>query len=148
MAENDFYLKVAFALSGCQLIEQELKLYISEALELAKKCIGNRLTFRMNGEDYEDASLERLIDVFRKFTENDDLVKKLNAFKKERNFLSHQGISHCLDPDGELSETTAAEFEERLSEIQSAATKLRHEIREEGFKFRGILWFGEFPDAA
>jgi hypothetical protein len=148
MAENDFYLKVAFALSGCQLIEQELKLYISEALELAKKCIGNRLTFRMSGADYEDASLERLIDAFRKFTENDNLVKDLYAFKRERNFLSHQGISHCLDPDGELFETTAAEFEERLSKIEAEAVRLRHEIREEGFKFRGILRFGEFPDAA
>lgn len=147
MSENDFYLKVAFALSGCQLIEQELKLYISEALELSKRCIGNRLTFRMSGDDFEDASLERLIDVFRKLTDNDALVKDLNVFKKERNFLSHQGISHCLDLDDELSETPAAEFEDRLAKIQSEANRLRHEIREEGLKFRGILWFGEFPDA-
>ena len=148
MSENQFYLKVAFALSGCQLIEQELKLYISEALELVRKCIGNRLTFKMSGEDYEDASLERLIDVFRKFTENDALVKALNAFKKERNFLSHKGISHCLDLEGELFETTANEFEQRLANIQSEASRLRQEISEEGFKFRATLWFGDFTNAA
>jgi hypothetical protein len=34
--KDDFYLKVAYALSGCQLVEQELKLYITQALELAK----------------------------------------------------------------------------------------------------------------
>ncbi|MDP1654805.1 MAG: hypothetical protein Q8K91_09515 [Hylemonella sp.] len=102
---DDFYLKVAFALSGCQLVEQQLKLYISEAFQLAKKCIGKRIPFMMSGDDYEDASLERLIDVFRKLTNNQTLVSDLSRFKKERNFLSHKGIAHCLDPEGELAET-------------------------------------------
>lgn len=34
---NDFYLQIAYALSGCQLVEQELKLYISEALDYIEK---------------------------------------------------------------------------------------------------------------
>ena len=47
MDEDDFYLKVAHALSGCQLVEQQLKLYITEALELAKKCIGKKMPFKI-----------------------------------------------------------------------------------------------------
>ena len=44
--EDDFYLKVAHALSGCQLVEEHLKLYITEALELVKKCVGDKIAFK------------------------------------------------------------------------------------------------------
>jgi hypothetical protein len=146
MDDNDFYLNVAYALSACQLIEQELKLYITEALELARKCIGKKLPFKMNGEDYADASLERLIEAFRKLSDNDNLVKDLRKFKEERNFLSHKGITHCLDYEGELFQTTALEFQARLDAIQAEAIRLRNELHEEANKFRGLLYFGEFPD--
>lgn len=146
MDYNDFYLKVAHALSGCQLIEQELKLYITEALELARKCIGKRLPFKLDGDDYADASLERLIEIFRKLADNEQLVKDLRKFKEERNFLSHKGIAHCLDYEGELLKTTAIEFHGRLDAIQSEALRLRTAIHEEANKFRAELYFGEFKD--
>lgn len=147
MDDDDFYLKVAYAVSGCQLIEQELKLYITEALDLARKCIGKRLTFKLSGEDYADSSLERLIEVFRKLTDNDQLVRDLRKFKEERNFLSHKGITHCLDYEGELLQTTAHEFQAQLDAIQAEPVRLRNELHEEASKFRGELYFGEFPNA-
>ena len=143
---NDFYLQVAYALSGCQLVEQQLKLYISEALELAKKCIGSRIPFNMSGEDYEDASLERLIEAFKKLSNNPSLVSELRRFKDERNFLSHKGISHCLDYEGELFKPSAAEFQERLKSIRNEANRLYVAIHEEANNFRGHLYFGEFPE--
>jgi len=143
MNNDGFYLKVAQALSGCQLVEQELKLYITEALELAKKCIGTKMPFKMSGEDYADSSLERLIDIFRKLSDNDALVTELRQFKDERNFLSHKGITHCLDYEGELFETTAIEFQSRLESIQSEAQRLRLALHEEANKLRGHLWFDD-----
>lgn len=95
MTDRDFYLRIADALSGCQLVEQELKLYISEAFDLVQKCIGGKLPFTMTGRDYEDASLERLIKVFKKLSDNPSLVAALHKFKEERNFLSHRGIADC-----------------------------------------------------
>ena len=142
---EDFYLQVSYALSGCQLVEQRLKLYISEALELARKCIGQRMTFKMSGEDYEDASLERLINVFRQLTDNETLLLELSRFKTERNYLSHKGIARCLDLTGELSETAAAEFKMRLQRMQTEAQRLEGAINEEASKYRGHLYFGEFP---
>jgi len=141
MDENDFYLKVAHALSGCQLVEQQLKLYITEALELAKKCIGEKMPFKMAGEDYTDSSLERLIEIFRKLSDNETLVTDLRQFKNERNFLSHKGIAHCLDYEGELFHSTALEFQDRLANVEIAAQRLYIAIHEEANKFRGHLWF-------
>jgi len=143
MDEDDFYLKVAHALSGCQLVEQQLKLYITEALELAKKCIGEKMPFKMAGEDYEDSSLERLIEIFRKLSDNDSLVADLRQFKNERNFLSHKGITHCLDYEGELFHSTALEFQDRLAAIEVEAQRLYIAIHEEANKFRGHLWFDD-----
>ena len=143
MDEDDFYLKVAHALSGCQLVEQQLKLYITEALELTKKCIGEKMPFKMVGEDYADSSLERLIEIFRKLSDNEVLVADLRQFKNERNFLSHKGITHCLDYEGELFHSTALEFQERLAAIQNEAQRLYTAIHDEANKFRGHLWFDD-----
>lgn len=143
MNHDDFYLKVAHALSGCQLVEQELKLYITEALELAKKCIAEKMPFKLSGEDYADSSLERLIDIFRKLSNNDTLVTELRLFKDERNFLSYKGITHCLDYEGELFETAATEFHPRLEAIQREAQRLQISLHEEANKFRGHLWFDD-----
>jgi hypothetical protein len=141
MQEDAFYLKVAHALSGCQLVEQQLKLYISEALELAKKCIGDQMAFKMSGGDYANSSLEGLIKTFKKLSDSEELSKSLEDFKDERNFLSHRGITHCLDQEGELFYTTALEFEGRLDGIQGEARRLQTAIHEEANKFRGHLYF-------
>jgi len=143
MKRHDFYQRVAHALAGCQLVEQELKLYISEAFELVQKFVGNRLAFTMSGEDYEDTPLGRLIDVFRKLSDNAQLVSDLRKFKAERDFLSHKGITHCLDRDGELDRMAVADFEIRLKKIQPEADRLCTAIHEEANRFRGHLWFEE-----
>lgn len=146
MDEDDFYLKVAHALSGCQLVEQQLKLYITEALELAKKCIAEKMPFKIAGEDYADSSLERLIEIFRKLSDNEALVADLRQFKNERNFLSHKGITHCLDYEGELFNSTALEFKNRLAAIQNEAQRLYIAIHDEANKFRGHLWFDDLTE--
>ncbi len=147
MNEDDFYLKIARALSGCQLVEQELKLYITEALDLAKKCIGDKMPFMLSGEDYGDSSLERLIEIFKKLSDNESLVTELRKFKSERNFLSHKGITHCLDYEGALFHSTAFEFQDRLDAIQSEAIRLRSALHEEANKFRKHLWFNDVTKA-
>lgn len=146
MNEDEFYLKTAYALSGCQLVEQELKLYVTAALDLVRKCVGTRMTFDMRGEDYENSSLERLIEIFKKLSSNDDLVKDLRKFKDERNFLSHRGITHCLDYEGELFWSTVQDFQARLEAIQSEANRLRNAVHEEAGKFLGHLYFEDMPD--
>ena len=147
MDEDDFYLKVARTLSGCQLVEQQLKLYITEALELAKKYIGEKMPFKMTGDDYADSSLERLIEIFRKLTDNEKLVTDLRKFKSERNFLSHKGITHCLDYEGELYNPTTIEIQNRLEAIQKEAERLYLAIHEEANKFRAYLWFDDISES-
>lgn len=145
MNENHFYQSVTWALMGCQQVEQELKLYITEALDLVRKRLGDRLPFKMSGTDYEDASLERLIEAFSKLTNNQQLVKDLRKLKVERNYLSHKGIAYCLDPDHELMSSAVDELNARMTPIQVEAERLRVLIHEEANNFRGYLWFEDEP---
>jgi len=124
-------MHVASALAGCQLVEEALKFYLTEALLLAKRCIGNRMPFKMEGKDYSNSALERLIKEFRKLNNNEDLAVSLNAFKDERNFLSHQAITECLDYEREIDEGIASDMEPRLIAIQVEAKRLADALHEE-----------------
>lgn len=147
MNDDDFYLEIARALAGCQLVEQQLKLYISESLDFAKKCIDGRMPFKFSGSDYQDSALESLIKTFKKLSDNRELAQSLDSFKNERNFLSHKGITYCLDPNFELSIPEKSKMEERLSAIRVDADRLYLAIHEEANKFRGHLYFDDLTDA-
>ncbi|MEE9332277.1 MAG: hypothetical protein V3U89_08610 [Methylophilaceae bacterium] len=134
MNKDSFYLEVAYGLAGCQLVERELKLYITAALELVKECVGSTVCFKMSGEDYAKSPLGRLIEIFNKLNNNEGLISKLEMFKKERNFLSHQGITHCLDYNGELFHPDVVEFQSRLGTIREVSEGLCIALSEEANK--------------
>ena len=144
--EHEFYLKVARSLAGCQLVEQELKLYITEALLFAKKCVGGRMPFEMSGEDYADAALATLIKVFGRFNDNAALKKAPNDFKVERDFLSHKAITDCIDPEGDLCVPESPELRARLEGIQKEAERLTNAIHEEANKWSAHLYFDVIED--
>jgi hypothetical protein len=141
--KDDFFLKVAYALEGCQLVEQALKLYITEALELAKQCIGHKIPFKMSGKDYDNLPLRQLIIVFHKLSDDETLVKDLDEFRKKRNRLSHQGITRRLDPDGELDGCGMSEFDDELATIAPEAQRLTRKI----FEKSAVLGFDNLTDA-
>lgn len=124
-------MEVAKALAGCQAVELELKLYISQAFLVVRSSVGDRLPFKFSGDDYSDASLERLIDTFKKLCNNDELFKRLNQFKSKRNHLAHRAIADCLDDLGGFDEWAAAGGFVTLSTIQRAAEELLNDIAKE-----------------
>ncbi len=143
-AVDKFYLHVAHALSGCQLVEQQLKLYITEALELVEKRLAGQLPFKMKGSNYDDAALGYLIKVFKTLSNESQLAEDLDRFKKERDFLSHRAITSCLDREGDVD--ISNELEERLQNIRREADRLYVAIHESANKFRGFLYFDPIPD--
>lgn len=134
MRKHDYFLRVAHSLAACQVVELQLKLYMTQAFELVKKSIAGRMPFEMTGADYKDASLERLIEIFKKLSGNPSLVKKLTKFKNERNFVAHKAIAACLDPEGELNASAASGLQPRLDEIEKEAGRLTDEIQREAMK--------------
>jgi hypothetical protein len=140
--KDDFFLKVAYALQGCQLVEQALKLYIAEAL-LTKQRMGHKIPFKIKGKGYEDDSLGQLIVVFQKLSDDETLVKDLNDFREKRNTLSHRGITRRLDPDGELDGCGMSEFDDELATIAPEAQRLTHAL----FEKSAVLGFDDLTNA-
>jgi hypothetical protein len=143
--KDAFFREVAGALSACQLVEQALKLYLAEALELVAERVGTDLPFKMRGEHYDDASLERLIDNFRKLSDDATLIADLRAFKDERNFLSHNSIAYCINPDGEFDDGIAQDLEARIKAIGPKAETLPASIHHAANDIHAKFWFEVLP---
>ncbi|HEX4892267.1 MAG TPA: hypothetical protein VFV47_03195 [Hyphomicrobiaceae bacterium] len=146
MKRSEFLLNVGHSLAACQLLEFELKLYIERAFEVARKKTSGVVHFGFSGSDYEDSSLEKLISVFRKLTNNRELCRKLDEFRKDRNFVAHKAIAACVDPEGGLDESKVAEVQVLLSRVSQEARSLSDQILEESKCFFGHHYIDEEPN--
>jgi len=134
-SKHEYFHEVAKSLGACQLVEFELKLYIAQAFDVIKKRVDNVVHFDFSGDDYQSASLDRLINGFKKLTSNVNLVRELEKFKSKRDFIAHRAIISCLDPDGSVMESYAEEAKPKLAEITKEANRLAMAIYDESFKF-------------
>ena len=146
--KDAYFRRVSRTLGACQFVEFELKIYISEALELTAKCVAGRLPFKMAGSDYEGASLERLIEVFKKLSDCPALVKRMKKFKEERNFIAHRAITTCIDPDGELDHGESRKLVSRLANTEKEAIALAKAIHAKVLRFRAHLDFWDINRAS
>jgi hypothetical protein len=155
---DDFPLKVYNALLGCQILERELKRYITDARALAEKFRGTKMPVNLINQDYANSlsrdpanfPLGKLIEVFQKLNDNEALVAlvtELKEFKKKRDDLCHRGITDCLDPDGELDYVNMSEFQNQLAAIAPEAQRLRGAVYEAN-KFSGPLYFDDISNEA
>lgn len=141
-SSHQFFLEVGRLLGGCQLVEQQLKLYLQEALSLAKDR-GEQMPFKVSGSDFTEWPLGRLIKHFDKLSGNDALVAQLQLFKDDRNELVHTSVARCLDPDGELSEPEQTEVRSRAMCVAAESKRLVAAIHGEINKIRAQLYFDD-----
>jgi len=134
---------VAHSLGACQLLELEIKLYIERAFEVVRKRTEGVVPFRFAGEDYEDSSLERLISVFRKLSNNAELIGRLDRFRKDRNFVAHRAVTDCLDRDGDFDESKVEEVQRMLARTYDEAHELSKLVLDESQQFLGHYYFDE-----
>lgn len=143
--EKAFYLEVSLTLASCQLLEERLKQYITDAFDLVRKLVDARMIFKFSIEQYADSSLGRLLGAFGMLCDNKTLIADLWKFKKERDVLSHRGISDCLDPMQELDWGLALDFQRDLPVVREEGDRLRTAVHEEARKFLGHLYFDPVP---
>lgn len=102
MRHRNFYLKVADALAGCQLVELELKRYIATAHSAIRRNLPAHIAYRISDNDCARDALGQLIIKFEKLSNDDELIENLKKFNKKRNKLAHRAIASCINPDGDL----------------------------------------------
>jgi hypothetical protein len=93
---NTFLKRIGEALSPYQLIEEYLKFYIEAAHVSIELILNGRIPFRYSRSEYENAPLERLITMFSRHSANEDLIRRLRAAVKNRNYVAHNVIGHYM----------------------------------------------------
>jgi hypothetical protein len=92
-----FLRRIGEALSPYQLIEEYLKFYIESAHRRIALILRGRIPFRYPRKEYENAPLERLITMFSRHSDNEDLIKRLRDALTKRNYVAHNAINHYME---------------------------------------------------
>ncbi|QOX78253.1 hypothetical protein FY034_04665 [Trichlorobacter lovleyi] len=89
--------RVVGILSNFQLLELALKIYIGKSYDLIHHLIGGRVHFDFSISDVENYPLERLLNIFTKLNGNEELKKRLNKLRSERNYVAHEALLVTID---------------------------------------------------
>jgi hypothetical protein len=127
--EQKFYKDRTVALlTSFQLLELSLKLYIGNSYDYIHMLVESHIHFDFSISDVESYPLERLLNVFGKLNGNDELKKRLNKLKKERNYIAHEALLVTVgtNPNMEKLQKKAEDFfylEDELSECLKLVTE-------------------------
>lgn len=115
-------------LTSFQLLELSLKLYIGTSYDYIHALVQDRIHFDFSVEDVENFPLERLLNVFGKLNGNEELKKRLNKLRKERNYIAHEALIVTVgsNPNMETLHKKAEDFfylEDELSECLHLVTE-------------------------
>lgn len=94
-----YSVSVNQVLSGFQLVEEQLKTYIECHFDSVRTILNGRLYFDFKRDDYQDAALGRLTQVFSKICANKQLVTDLRAMIKRRDHIAHRALLMLYGPD-------------------------------------------------
>lgn len=114
-------------LTNFQLLEFILKMYIGEAYNYIHNLVEDRIHFGFSIKDVDTYPLERLLNVFDKLNRNEDLKKRLNKLRKQRNYIAHEALLVSLGSHSNMDTLykKAEEFfylEDELSECLNLLT--------------------------
>ncbi|SRR6266487_1552635 len=131
-SQMDIFLRrIGEALAPYQLIEESLKFYIEAGHWRIEMILRGRIPFRHPRSEYENAPLERLITMFGRHSDNEDLIKRLRGALKKRNYVAHNAINHYMEHP-----TMAQSISDDLKKIENDGYDLVKEIRQELKKLR------------
>jgi hypothetical protein len=119
--------RVTGILASFQLLELALKIYIGKSYDLINHLVEDRIHFDFSFTDIENYPLERLLTLFGKLNGNEELKKRLNKLRTERNYVAHEALLVTIgsNPNMETLHKKAEDFfylEDELTECLSLLT--------------------------
>jgi hypothetical protein len=91
-AQTFYRDRVVGILTSFQLLELALKMYIGRSYELIGDLVKDKIHFDFSISDIESYPLERLLNLFAKLNANEELKKRLNKLRSERNYVAHEAL--------------------------------------------------------
>lgn len=106
-------------LAGFQIIEESLKNYIECHFNFTRAFLNGRLHFDFRREDYQEAALGRLIQVFSKLCNDKKLIIDLRSLVQRRDHIAHKALLKLYDDN-----TSPDEYSDLINELQSDMVKI------------------------
>ena len=75
-----------------QFIEELLRMYISYCYYIIHLSLSKKIPFKYAYKDLQKDSLGKLLDKFKKFSNNNELIKKIDHIIKDRNYCAHKAF--------------------------------------------------------
>jgi hypothetical protein len=129
---DDFLHRIGLALSPYQLIEEILKIYIEVAHLKIQQRVG-KIPFRYPRHEYENAPLEHLIRMFKRYCDNDDFINRLQRAKNDRNYVAHKAITHYMEHH---HDDDSAKMYWELTRIEEQGYDLAEQLQKELAKLK------------
>jgi hypothetical protein len=105
-------------LSKYQFIEEGLRFCLIRYHATIQFRVDGLFPYEVPLKSVEDAALGRLIEWYKSFTRDEDLIKRLRAIKASRDYVAHQGLNLTLHE--QMNEDFLSK---RLTELEEAHAK-------------------------
>lgn len=116
------FLRYRDQLTSClatyQFIEQALRFCLIRYHATVKFRLEGFLPYELPFQSIEDAALGRLIDWYKVYANNAELVRELHQIKSARDHIAHQGLALALE-----EQTNEAFLDQKTMELQDAHAK-------------------------
>lgn len=89
---EEYFALLTFTMTRFQLLEQELKSYLTTAHKQIKREVGELFEYRWDQEAVLSLSLGQLVPAFRKHGGDPALCKRIKDLVKGRNKIAHEGF--------------------------------------------------------
>ena len=105
-----------------QYIEEAIRQYLLRCESITAARLHGITKYRISEKDIDKLSLGGLVDKFKKFNDNDNLIKGLRSIIVERNFIAHQSYVALHGKGGKLKEIEDIEplYEQAVKAKESA----------------------------
>ena len=111
---------VVEAIMEFQFFEERLKCYLYDAYKLIKLRINGCLTFNYSEKEIDNASLGKLIFLYKKVSSNEKLFNKMEMLAADRNYVSHKGFVVQCKVHSETEK-----YEDEIEKIKGITKRLR-----------------------
>src|SRR5213592_2211346 len=106
----EYFEALSDALTAFQMIEESLKSTITTCYKHIEVKVKDEFRFGYSRVDVENLPLGKLLEIYRRLTDNTELITELQALPKDRNHIAHRafvdGVFHAHEAPEQLEGET------------------------------------------
>jgi len=123
--------RLLLCLGTYQFIEEALRFCLIRCHATTKFRLDGYLPYHLSFRGIEDAALGRLIEWYKSYTVNEDLIRDLQRIKKTRDYFAHRGLALTVEEssDGVFMSDLLTKLERAQAQADECFEQLKGEMQ-------------------